>query len=149
MKDLIIKKLNTKQAVIGIFGLGYVGLPLSLRFAEAGFKVLGFDIDHNKAEKLNRGISYIEHIPSCKVAEANMQGFEATTDFARASGADALILCVPTPLNKYREPDLSFVTNTTNMACRIYEKAKCCRWKAQHTQVLRRKSCCHARNRSV
>ncbi len=110
-----IKKFSDKKAVIGVIGLGYVGLPLSLLYAEVGFKVLGFDIDLDKVEKLNKGKSYIEHIPSTRISDALIKGFEATCDFARSSEADALILCVPTPLNKYREPDLSFVTNTTDM----------------------------------
>jgi len=124
MKNYLIQKLQNKTAVIGILGLGYVGLPLSIRYGEAGFKVLGFDIDPNKTEKINAGKSYIEHIPSAKIAEANKQGFEATTDFTRASEADALILCVPTPLNKYREPDLSFVTDTTDMVLSYLRKGQ-------------------------
>lgn len=113
IKDLLIKKLNGKQAVIGIVGLGYVGLPLMLRYNDIGFRVLGIDIDKGKVNSLNAGKSYIEHISSEKVAKACKSGFEATTDFSRASECDALILCVPTPLNKYREPDMSFVVNTT------------------------------------
>lgn len=115
MKQNLIQKLQSKTAVIGILGLGYVGLPLMLRYAEVGYKVLGFDIDKDKITKLNNGISYIEHIPSSKIAGALKQGFEATADFSRATEADALILCVPTPLTKYRAPDLSFVTDTTDM----------------------------------
>jgi UDP-N-acetyl-D-glucosamine dehydrogenase len=115
MKQQILEKLQNKSAVIGIVGLGYVGLPLMLRYAEVGFNVLGFDIDPEKVKKLNGGQSYIEHIPSEKVAGAVSKGFKATSDFSEASKADALILCVPTPLNKYREPDLTFVTNTTDM----------------------------------
>ena len=114
MKSKLIGKLKSKQAVIGIVGLGYVGLPLVLRFSEVGFKVVGFDIDELKVAALSEGHSYIEHISSDRVARANDNGFEATTDFARASGVDALILCVPTPLNSHREPDLSFVLNTTD-----------------------------------
>lgn len=98
--------------MIGIVGLGYVGLPLAIRFAEVGYKVLGFDIDAHKIALLNRGESFIEHIPGQAVRGMRDAGFEATTDFARTAEADALILCVPTPLNKYREPDLSFVINT-------------------------------------
>lgn len=109
-----IKKFNNKQAVIGIVGLGYVGLPLMLRYNSIGFKVLGIDINEQKVTDLNNGKSDIEHIPNTKIAEAVKTGFEATTDFARAKECDALILCVPTPLNKYREPDLSYVINTTN-----------------------------------
>lgn len=108
-----LAKLHQQQAIIGIVGLGYVGLPLMLRYNSIGFRVLGIDIDQSKVEQLNAGQSYIEHIPGDKVAEARQTGFEATTDFSRASECDALILCVPTPLNKYREPDISFVVNTT------------------------------------
>ncbi|RXZ43455.1 nucleotide sugar dehydrogenase [Crenobacter cavernae] len=112
MKNALIKKIQDKSAVIGIVGLGYVGLPLMLRFAEVGYKVLGFDIDKSKVDALNEGRSYIEHIGAASIAEARSRGFEATTDFSRAPEADTLILCVPTPLNKYREPDLSFVLDT-------------------------------------
>ncbi|MBC7684277.1 MAG: nucleotide sugar dehydrogenase [Bdellovibrionales bacterium] len=110
----LINRLSTRSAVIGIIGLGYVGLPLSLRYAEAGFKVLGIDIDSTKVERLNAGASYIEHIGADSIAAAVANGFEATTDFTRAGEADALIICVPTPLNAYREPDLSFVLATAD-----------------------------------
>ena len=106
--------VNDRTAVIGIIGMGYVGIPLMLRFVEEGFKVIGFDIDQDKVEKLNSGKSYIEHISSTAIAAANTKGFTATTDFARIPDADALIICVPTPLNKYREPDLSYVLNTVD-----------------------------------
>jgi UDP-N-acetyl-D-glucosamine dehydrogenase len=111
-KQTLIKKLNTKFATIGIIGLGYVGLPLSLRYAEAGYKVIGFDIDPSKTKQLNKGKSYIRHFGNEKVQAAVDAGFEATTDFSRATEADALIICVPTPLKEHREPDISFVTNT-------------------------------------
>lgn len=114
MPTMLLEKLDNKTATIGIVGLGYVGLPLMLRYTEVGYKVLGFDIDSSKAEMLNQGKSYIEHIPSNIIASAVNKGFEATTDFSRSSEAEALIICVPTPLNKYREPDLSFVTDTTD-----------------------------------
>jgi UDP-N-acetyl-D-glucosamine dehydrogenase len=98
---------------IAIIGLGYVGLPLSLQFAKSGAPVLGFDIDQAKANALNNGQSYIKHIAAADVAAArDKKHFEATTDFARIKEADAIIICVPTPLNKYREPDLSFVLDT-------------------------------------
>ena len=114
MKDQLIRKFADQTAVIGIVGLGYVGLPLMLRYTDAGFRVLGFDIDTFKTGRLNAGKSYIEHIPSEKIAAARRKGFEATDDFSRIAEADAVILCVPTPLNKYREPDISFVTGTTD-----------------------------------
>ncbi len=113
MKAELIQKLNNKQAVIGIVGLGYVGLPLTIRYCEVGYKVLGFDVDTHKVNTLNDGKSYIEHIADNAIKTVVAQGFEATSDFSRVSEADALILCVPTPLNQYREPDLSFVINTT------------------------------------
>lgn len=111
-KQVLLDKIASKNAVIGIVGLGYVGLPLMLRFAEVGYRVLGFDIDRSKVDALNAGKSYIEHIAADKIASARSQGFEATTDFSRAGEADTLILCVPTPLNKYREPDISFIIDT-------------------------------------
>lgn len=110
--DQLSHKLNSKTATIGILGLGYVGLPLMLRYNELGYKVVGIDIDTTKVNDLNAGKSYIEHIPASKIEQAVKNGFEATTDFSRATECDALILCVPTPLNKYREPDISYVINT-------------------------------------
>lgn len=109
-----IAKFANKEALVGIVGLGYVGLPLMLRYNAIGFRVLGIDIDAGKVEKLNAGQSYIEHIAAAHIAKARANGFEATTDFSRVSECDALVLCVPTPLNKYREPDMSFVIDTTN-----------------------------------
>ena len=100
------------SARIGIVGLGYVGLPLALRFVEVGFPVLGLDIDESKVNKLNRGESYIEHISADAVQVAKTKGMTSTTDFAQASSCDVLIVCVPTPLNEYREPDLSYVIGT-------------------------------------
>lgn len=112
--NALITSLKNSQSKIGIVGLGYVGLPLMLRFQEEGYKVLGFDIDEFKVSRLNKGESYIEHIRSDKIKHAVSQGFEATLDFKRIPEVDAIILCVPTPLNKYREPDLSFVLDTVD-----------------------------------
>jgi UDP-N-acetyl-D-glucosamine dehydrogenase len=110
----LVAKFKDRSALIGIIGLGYVGLPLALRYAAVGFKVLGIDIDPDKVDKLNRGASYIEHIAPGLVEQARAAGFEATADFARGGEPDALIICVPTPLNAYREPDLSYVLGTTD-----------------------------------
>jgi UDP-N-acetyl-D-glucosamine dehydrogenase len=107
-----LAKLEQRSATIGIVGLGYVGLPLLLRFADAGYKVLGLDVDRSKVDKFNRGRSYIEHISGQRIECARGGGAEASTDFSRAAEADALIICVPTPLNAYREPDLSYVLTT-------------------------------------
>jgi UDP-N-acetyl-D-glucosamine dehydrogenase len=112
--EQLTTRLSERTAVIGIIGLGYVGLPLTLRYAEAGFRVLGIDIDGAKVERLNHGESYINHIAAADIVRARDRGFEATTDFTRAGEPDALIICVPTPLNAYREPDLSFVLDTTD-----------------------------------
>ena len=105
--------LENKSAVIGIIGLGYVGLPLALTYAEAGFNVIGIDIDINKTNKINAGESFIKHIDTERIKAARAKGkISATCDFNESKNADALIICVPTPLNKYREPDLSFICNT-------------------------------------
>lgn len=109
----VAQKFKNKTGVIGIVGLGYVGLPLALRFCEEGHRVLGFDIDDFKIGKIAKGESYIEHIPSDRITTAAQTLFSATTDFKRIPEVDAIILAVPTPLNKYREPDLSYVLTTT------------------------------------
>ncbi len=110
----LLARLKSREAVIGIVGLGYVGLPLMLRYIAAGFRVLGFDIDAHKVDQLNDGLSYIEHIPGEHIARAREAGFRATLQFREVSECDALILCVPTPLNEYREPDISYVTSTAD-----------------------------------
>jgi UDP-N-acetyl-D-glucosamine dehydrogenase len=98
---------------IGVIGCGYVGLPLLLRFAERGHQVCGFDTDPEKVEKLNAGKSYIKHIPAEMIKGAVDQGrFAATTDFTRLKDVDAILICVPTPLDNRREPDLSYVEHT-------------------------------------
>ncbi len=108
----LCRRVADRTAVIGIFGMGYVGLPLALRYSEMGFPVIGFDVDDSKIARLQSGGSYIEHIGAARVAAAVANGLEATTDMSRAAEADALMLCVPTPLNRYREPDLRFVLGT-------------------------------------
>ena len=106
------KLVVQKKAVVGILGLGYVGIPLAISASSAGVKVLGFDIDQRRVDGLNSGHSPIKHITNEDLEKNLAAGFEATTDFARSAECDALIICVPTPLNKYREPDLSFVVAT-------------------------------------
>jgi UDP-N-acetyl-D-glucosamine dehydrogenase len=113
-KSELIKRFKNKTAVIGVVGLGYVGLPLVLRYVEMGYKVIGFDVDPEKVDKLNAGVTYIKHIDASRLSSAKDFGFEPTVDFHRATEVDALILCVPTPLDKHREPDLSFVVDTVD-----------------------------------
>jgi UDP-N-acetyl-D-glucosamine dehydrogenase len=108
------QRLADHSARITIVGLGYVGLPLSIRFAEAGFRVLGLDSDPDKPRLLKSGESYLRHIPHARITEMLEAGFEASSDYSRAAQADVLILCVPTPLDDQREPDLSFVINTVD-----------------------------------
>jgi len=115
MKQALIDKLQARKAVIGVVGLGYVGLPLVLRYLEEGFSVRGFDVDESKVEAIHAGRSYIEHIDVAPVTAAYQSGsFEATCNFSRIEEVDAIILCVPTPLNKYREPDLSYVVGSVD-----------------------------------
>jgi UDP-N-acetyl-D-glucosamine dehydrogenase len=107
-----LHKIETRQARIGIIGMGYVGLPLALLFSDARFRVTGFDIDARKVDALNRGDSYIVRIPATEIQLARESGFRATADYAQIGAMDVVIICVPTPLNEYREPDLSFIVGT-------------------------------------
>ena len=105
-------KIASRSAKIGVIGLGYVGLPLALLFTEEAFPVTGFDIDDRKVKTLDEGGSYIFRIASEQIQGALRLGFRATSDYARIAQMDAIIICVPTPLNEYMEPDLSFITST-------------------------------------
>jgi UDP-N-acetyl-D-glucosamine dehydrogenase len=111
----LLDRILAKDAVVGICGLGYVGLPLALTFGEKGFGVVGFDIDPRKIDAIGKGESYIKHIPGERVAKATRldKPFTATMDFRKAAEADVLIMCVPTPLNANREPDMTYIENTT------------------------------------
>ncbi|MGQ0524125.1 MAG: nucleotide sugar dehydrogenase [Betaproteobacteria bacterium] len=114
MRLQLIRKLKDKSAVIAIVGMGYVGLPLMLRFSEDGYRVIGVDVDRGKVDQLTRGESYIQHIEARRIAEARRKGFSASVDISACRDADAIIICVPTPLDRYREPDLRFVIGTTD-----------------------------------
>lgn len=113
-RDSLLRKISAKSARVGIVGLGYVGLPLALRFTEAGFPVTGFDIDESKVQILNSGESYIAQIGGERISGALARGFTATTDFSNSENMDAIIICVPTPLGKHREPDVGFIAATVN-----------------------------------
>ena len=107
-------RIADRTAVVGVIGMGYVGLPLGLAIHGAGYKVVGFDLDIDKVDRLNAGASYIRHIPSERISAAVSGGkFEATVDFDRLKHCDIIIICVPTPLGKHREPDLTYVVNTS------------------------------------
>ncbi|TPK92551.1 nucleotide sugar dehydrogenase [Mesorhizobium sp. B2-4-12] len=111
--DRLLNRISTRAAQVGVIGLGYVGLPLAVAVARAGFPVSGFDIEARKVESLNNGRSYIEAVTSTALASQVASGrFRATADFAELAVCDVIIICVPTPLTKHREPDLSFVRNT-------------------------------------
>lgn len=108
------QKIENKKEIIGIIGLGYVGLPLVKEFSLSGVKVIGFDIDKKKIDLLNSNKSYIKHIPEEVILECSKNRFEATGNFSKLETVDIVFICVPTPLGKHREPDLSCIINTTN-----------------------------------
>ncbi|MGH9514612.1 MAG: nucleotide sugar dehydrogenase [Terriglobales bacterium] len=121
MKNLVVaathvselkSKIEQRQARVAVIGLGYVGLPLALLYSEQGFTVTGFDIDERKVSTIAAGGSYIFRIPAPEIQKARSQGFSATSDYTELERMDAIIICVPTPLNEYREPDLSYITGT-------------------------------------
>jgi len=107
-------RIQQREARIGIIGLGYVGLPLALLYSEEKFRVTGFDIDQSKVDKLSEGGSYIFRIQPEEIRDAKKSGFAATADYAKLKEMDAIIICVPTPLNEYHEPDLSYITDTAH-----------------------------------
>ncbi|MBI1937724.1 MAG: nucleotide sugar dehydrogenase [Ignavibacteriales bacterium] len=112
-KNELIKRIDTKTAVIGIIGLGYVGLPLALTFAEKDFNVIGFDIDEKKIPVLNSGRSYIKHISEDRIEKTvTSKKFKAVNNFSQLVSCDCIIVCVPTPLDEHREPDISYIKNS-------------------------------------
>jgi len=108
MKDQLLQKIQERKAVVAVVGLGYVGLPLAVAFAERGFPVVGIDVDPRKVAALQRGESYVQDIPSERLARIQ-PSFSVTTDYAALAECDAAIICVPTPLNKTRDPDVRFL----------------------------------------
>jgi len=121
---MLTEKIIAKSAKVGIFGLGYVGIPLAQRISQVGLSVVGFDVLQNRVDMLNSGKSPIKHIPHADIAAMILAGYKGTTDFSRAADCDALIICVPTPLDKSREPDLSYVTATMDMIAPYFRKGQ-------------------------
>jgi len=119
----LIKKIKSKDVHIGIIGLGYVGLPLVIEFCKKGFSVTGFDIDSKKIDSLKQGKSYIKHIGDSRIKQCYTL-FKPTTDFSKLSNMDCTILCVPTPLSKNREPDMTYVFNTTKTIAHYLRKGQ-------------------------
>lgn len=114
MREALEQKIRDKKAVVGVIGLGYVGLPLLNAFIKAGFKTMGFDIDQRKVDALVKGQSYIKHIPSEMIAQwLTSKQFEPTADMSRLKEADCILICVPTPLNESRDPDMTYIEGTT------------------------------------
>ena len=110
---MLLDKIQKKEAKIGVVGLGYVGLPLVIEFCKSGFSVTGLDIDEKKIEALSEGKSFIKHIPDEKIQTLNEVGsFKASADFEQIENLDCILICVPTPLNKNREPDMSYIVST-------------------------------------
>lgn len=125
MKSELLKKINNKSAVIGIIGMGYVGLPLALEFADKGFMTIGFDIDEKKIPLLNSGKSYIKHIKEDKIQKAvNNKKFIATSDFSKLIESDAIIICVPTPLNEHRDPDMTYIESSGKVIAQYLKRGQ-------------------------
>lgn len=115
-EDSFIEKIKTRKVKVGIIGLGYVGLPLALEFVESGFYIIGFDVDDQKILILESENTYIKHIPKERISKAiKSDKFKVTSDFSRLKEVDAIIICVPTPLNKFREPDISFIEESSKV----------------------------------
>ncbi len=121
----LLDKINNKTAKVGIIGLGYVGLPLALEFTKKGFSVIGFDLDEKKINSIENGKSYFKHINHQRIAGAfNSGNFTPTTDFSRLTEPDAIIICVPTPLDEHREPDLSYIVNTATTVAKYLRQGQ-------------------------
>ncbi|MBF0457173.1 MAG: nucleotide sugar dehydrogenase [Nitrospirae bacterium] len=119
----LIEKIKTKTAVVGVIGLGYVGIPLVVEFCRAGFHCIGFDIDEIRVNSLQAGKSYIKHIDEARIKSC-LPLLTPTTDFSKLSGVDCIVICVPTPLGRHHEPDLSYVLNTTTTIAQYLSKGK-------------------------
>src|SRR6266540_3923526 len=119
----LLNKIKNRSATVGVIGLGYVGLPLVVQFVKAGYSAIGFDLDDEKIRLLQKGKTYIKHIPDEVIRPLKKNdNFKATADFSLLKKTDCIVICVPTPLGKHHEPDLSFVLDTTRMAAKYLRK---------------------------
>jgi len=126
MKEELVAKISNREAVIGIIGLGYVGLPLARAFLEKNFTILGFDTDNSKVDKINKGKSYIKHVGDdfLRAFVLDKKKFSATSDFSRLAEVDYILLCVPTPLDEHYNPNLSYVLNSTEIISKYLRKGQ-------------------------
>ena len=119
--EALIEKINTRTARVGVVGLGYVGLPLAVEFAKAGFCVTGIDLQQSRVDQINRGMSYIQDVPECDIRELRGKGrIQATADFSAVATLDTINICVPTPLRKTKDPDMSFIVSACEMITRHF-----------------------------
>ena len=124
MKQTLLNKINTKQITVGVVGLGYVGLPLAVEKAKAGYKTIGFDIQAHKVEKVNQGINYIGDVVDSELKDLVANGMlSATTDFSFVKDVDFIAIAVPTPLDEYQQPDISYVRDSTAQVAQYIKKA--------------------------
>jgi len=122
-KAKLLEKIKDKQAILGVVGLGYVGLPLAVEKAKAGFKVIGFDIQAKRVDMVNRGENYIGDVVDEELKElVDSKMIEATCDYSKISECDTISICVPTPLDKYMQPDISYVVNSSNDIAKYVKK---------------------------
>jgi UDP-N-acetyl-D-glucosamine dehydrogenase len=137
-KQRLLERINDRSAVVGVIGLGYVGLPLAVEFAKAGFRVIGYDVSERVVSLLSAGESHIQDVPSEEVAALVKSGkFEATTDEKRLAETDAISIAVPTPLSKTRDPDMSYVLSAADTAMRQAHKACSSCWRARRIRARR------------
>jgi len=135
MIDQLIRGILQKEAKVGVIGLGYVGLPLVLRFCEEGFRILGFDIDSKKVDTLKKGRSYLKSIPSPRISQFVEGGaLDVTDDFSRLGESDCILICVPTPLTEKMEPDLRYIERTTESILAHLRKDSSLSWKVRLIQ---------------
>ena len=128
--ESLTTRLENRTANIGVIGLGYVGLPLVLLLSEQDFRITGFDIDPKKVDMIGRGESYIVRIPETEIQAAKRKGFAATSDYSHISSMDAIIICVPTPLNDHHEPDLSYIAATAEAIAPHLQPGSWWSWRA-------------------